>query len=412
MELNNTTGLSNETWSSLEEEPAYQATMFLLKVVVPVLTFVGVAANVMVLIVLRRGAIQTDNLRFFLSILAVVDTVYLLSSGGRIWIRFTWDVEILHLGGTWSCAIGLFLIHLCTTLSAWLVVIVAWQRWYTLSRPFQRCCPVESASCGRLGLVGLVVVMVAINSYVFITVELKEFGTRKQCVSKTQYKDFVRKIVPYMMVVSYSLLPALLLLLMNCLLARVLYISRRSLVKSQDSTRSSGDCTDTENVRARYSHVTMMLLVLSASWLVLTMPHTVYRLNRMISKTSPSTTKEEAESGLLNTATYLPLYINHSINFFLYCALIKGFRREVRALGSTIACFCLSLLRPCRSRCCRGRRSKSATSSTSSGHCGPIRNNSQQLQQRAVGNVKMDSFAPLLCRHGPGGDRPHQHGQR
>ncbi|GFO05197.1 FMRFamide receptor-like [Plakobranchus ocellatus] len=371
MELNNTTGLSNETWSSLEEEPAYQATIFLLKVVVPVLTFVGVAANVMVLIVLRRGAIQTDNLWLFLSVLAVVDTVYLLSSGGRIWIRFTWDVEILHLGGTWSCAIGLFLVSLCSTLSAWLVVIVAWQHWYTLSRPFQRCCPVGSARCGRLGLAVVVIAMVAINSYVFITVELTGSGSTKQCTPKEKYRDFVVKIVPYTMMVFYSLLPGLLLMMLNCLHARAHYISRRPVVKSQDSTLSSSDCTDTENVGRRDSHVTMLLLTLSASWLVLTMPHLVHRLNRM-SKTPPTTTKERAESGFLNTATYLAIYINHSINCCLYSALIKEFRREVRALGARIAGFCF----------CRGRRPKPATSSTSSGHGG---NNSHQ-QQLAVGN--------------------------
>ena len=95
------------------------------------------------------------------------------SSGAKTWIRAEWGVELLHLG-TWSCQAGLFVNHLSISLSAWLVVLVAWQRWYTLSRPFQRCCPVESKRCGHLGFICLVLILTAANSYVFVTVKLYE----------------------------------------------------------------------------------------------------------------------------------------------------------------------------------------------------------------------------------------------
>ena len=92
------------------------------------LVFAGTVGNTLTLLVLRRGAINTDNLNFFLSALAIVDTTFLYTSALKTWIRFIWGFELLHMG-TWSCKAGLYLNHLSLTLSAWLVVIVAWQRW-------------------------------------------------------------------------------------------------------------------------------------------------------------------------------------------------------------------------------------------------------------------------------------------
>ncbi|RUS83213.1 hypothetical protein EGW08_009024 [Elysia chlorotica] len=371
-----------KTNSTIQQEAAYRAAVMLARVAFPALVALGTVSNALVLVVLRRGAISTGNLSFFLAALAVVDTVFLYSSGAKTWIRAEWGVELLHLG-TWSCQAVLFVNHLSCSLSAWLVVLVAWQRWYTLSRPFQRCCPVENKRCGHLGFVCLVLVLTAANSYVFVTVKLYERARGKVCAPREPYRQVMRDVFPYVLMVLYSGLPSLLLILLNCLLARVLYVSRRSLLTSGDCTRSSGGSHDAEHVRTRFNHVTTMLLVLSASWLVLTAPHTLLQLV----DPHPKSQEEAARLVLLNVLFFVFIYINHSINFFLYCALIRGFRREARAVISKA----LAFFRLCRSEYCFDQDNNSSSN---------IAANISHHHHRVDGNGNAGSFAPLLCRHG------------
>lgn len=163
----------NSEMEQHKRRPIYTAAMMIIKVVFPTLVAVGSGANTLVIVVLRRGAINMDNLSFFLSVLAVVDTVFLYTSAFKTWLRVMWGFELLHMG-SWSCKLGLFLNQLCSTLSAWLVLVIAWQRWYTCSRPFDRCCPVDSSKCGYIALVCLLLILVGANSYVLFTVELHE----------------------------------------------------------------------------------------------------------------------------------------------------------------------------------------------------------------------------------------------
>ncbi|GFR59828.1 FMRFamide receptor-like [Elysia marginata] len=383
--LDNTTKGNGSDVDSVHQEPMYQAAVLMIRIVFPTLVALGTVANCLVLLVLRRGAITTGNLSFFLAALAVVDTVFLYSSGAKTWIRAEWGVELLHIS-TWSCKAGLFVNHLSSSLSAWLVVLVAWQRWYTLSRPFQRCCPVERTRCGHLAFICLVLALALANSYVFITVKLYEESWGKRCAPKEQYKRLMGDVFPYLLMVLYSGLPSLLLILLNCLLARVLYMSRRSLLASGDTTRSSGGSRDAEHVRARYNHVTTMLLALSTSWLVLTAPLTVFKLLEGNHKTP----QDKAKFIFLNVLFFVFLYINHSINFFLYCALIRGFRREVRTLSSKVAGVLGGCFRPCRSDCCQ-RRSRNSSNS--------VAVNISNHHHRVDGNGNTGSYVPLLYKH-------------
>ena len=118
------------------------------------------------------------------------------------------------------------------------------------------------------------------------------------CAAREQYKQLMQNVFPYLLMVLYSGLPSLLLILLNCLLARVLYVSRRSLLPGRDSSRSSGGNRDAEHVRARYNHVTTMLLALSTSWLVLTAPHTLFKLV----ETSTDSPRERATFMFLNVS--------------------------------------------------------------------------------------------------------------
>ncbi|XP_035824944.1 uncharacterized protein LOC101845912 [Aplysia californica] len=384
-------------FGDLNQYQMYRAAVMMIKVAFPILVLSGTVGNTLVILVLRRGAISTDNLNFFLSALAVVDTVFLYTSALQTWLRVLWGLELLHLG-TWSCKLGLFLNHLSLTLSAWLVVVIAWQRWYTCSRPFQRCCPVENTRCGHVGLALLVLVLVAANSYVLFTAELhhSEETGRSACVPSEETDLLISQVFPFVLLLLYSGLPALLLVLLNGLLAHVLYASRRSLLSHTDSARAGGRGG---SVRTRYNYVTALLLALSISWLLFTLPQTVFKMV----EPWPKTGEEYAMLKFLNVLFYVFIYINHSINFFLYCALTRSFRREVRRMGRRLSRWPGSVSRWC---CSRRRLQALLSSTTSAGgnaNAGAATHGDKHTHPRHrhphhdyQNNSHTDSFFPLL----------------
>ncbi|KAH9513270.1 hypothetical protein Btru_034515 [Bulinus truncatus] len=339
--------------SSMLDDNAYvmhSAAMFLIKVIFPGFILLGTVCNILILLLLRRGAINSDNLKVYLSILAIMDMLFIYTSAFKTWLRIVWGVELLHFG-TWSCKLGLFLNHFSQTVSAWIVVVVSWQRWYTCSRPFDRCCQVDNTRCSIVGLTCLFVILIAANSYVLFTVELyKSSAGFYQCIPGADHDNVIGELFPYLQLLLYSGLPAMLLLVLNSLLARVLYISGKSLLSTMDARG--------RDVRARYNQVTVLLICLSLSWFLLTTPHTLFKFIEHI----PSTVEEDATNRFLNVLFFLFLYTNHSINFFLYCALTKRFRREVRKLASRVTSILASLLRSCL--CCMYRPRQPEPTST------------------------------------------------
>ena len=69
-----------------------------------------------------------------------------------------------------------------------------------------------------------------------------------------------------------------------------------------------------------------MLLTVSIAWLLLTAPWTIESLINSSSSKDPRT---RARQGLAKTICFMLYYVNHSINFFLYCITGNKFYREL-----------------------------------------------------------------------------------
>lgn len=75
-----------------------------------------------------------------------------------------------------------------------------------------------------------------------------------------------------------------------------------------------------------------MLLSVSFVWLVLTGPYGMWSLVTP----NPKTQEERDRKTLLKIIFFLLMYINHAINFYLYCLTGRKFRRELIALVSVL----------------------------------------------------------------------------
>jgi len=95
-----------------------------------------------------------------------------------------------------------------------------------------------------------------------------------------------------------------------------------------------------------------MLLTVSFFYLLLTSPYSVYSLFVQSRSLDPHT---DAIHHLIKTIFFLLMYLNHAINFILYCVTGRKFRHELKEL---FVCLCrvrhlgnTSSMRTVRSNC-------------------------------------------------------------
>jgi len=72
-----------------------------------------------------------------------------------------------------------------------------------------------------------------------------------------------------------------------------------------------------------------MLVVVSVAWLLLTTPYAVFTLCLPAFSSDPET---KSIQRLIRVICFLLMYVNHAINFLLYCLTGRKFRTELREL--------------------------------------------------------------------------------
>nr|KAG5706525.1 hypothetical protein BaRGS_028696 [Batillaria attramentaria] len=338
---------------------AFRASMVLVTWVLPLVVLVGVVGNAVSL---------------YLACLAVADSTVLVASAFKTWIRVVWGVELLHLSVV-SCKLLIFLTHLSLTVAAWLIVAVTLERFLAVWLPL-RATEVCSVGRTRFVIAAVVVLLALVNSHVLWTAELvpsppqKSLSSSGVMCSSYAHQTLVCQVFPWIHLALYCFLPAVLLLCLNCLILYKLFQHRQSITGGQASKTSTST-----SLRNNYHHhhnqhhhhqrhcnqqqaripicgshtkllhqlstqsrsqspapqqfhrrLAPMLLGVSFAWLLLTTPQTVYNL----AAPRPTSIEEIGQQQLLRTVFFLLMYVNHALNFFLYCVTGQRFRQELR----------------------------------------------------------------------------------
>ena len=92
----------------------------------------------------------------------------------------------------------------------------------------------------------------------------------------------------------------------------------------------SGDERHTSGRASQEGKVTTMLLAVSFSWLTLTAPFVLWTFLA----TNSNNQSEREKTMLAKAVCFLLMYVNHGVNFYLYCLTGKKFRHELFALFS------------------------------------------------------------------------------
>ena len=321
---------------SLMSYDEYVVHKHILLIFPPILLTVGSIGNIFSFIILLKNIRKTSTYSY-LCALALVDLLVLYVGLLRIWIgQFTSDfVDINNV----LCKIGIFLGYVCSDVSVWLIVAVTVERFIAVMFPLKapRVCNTRNA---RITILCIIVLFISVNSHFLWSVQLHHYSfnniTISKCHAKPLSAHLVEEVWPWVDAAIYSFVPFLIIIILNIYIIKRIVSARqnRNVLRQQSSLRHKYRVIKPNRTHEEASRrITFMLLVVSFSFLITTLP-----MNIVLIVTSFYGTDEFEDDAifskrkLMSTSTEMLMYLNHSINFFLYCVTGKKFRRQFKEL--------------------------------------------------------------------------------
>lgn len=298
-------------------EPMYKLGVGILLWMLPIIITIGTIGNILSFVVMLQREMRQTSTFFYLAALAVADTVVLVMSALKTWIRLFSGFEMLHISNL-SCKVFMFCTYLSLHLSAWLIVAVTVERFIVVWFPL-KATSICSAKRAKFTTCGIALGFFLLNVHLFWTAELitSPRSGRSQCAMSQNNKFLYHDVLPWVHLTLYSFLPFVSLLVFNVLIIL-------SLVKHRQTITSQMTKDDR---RTRYNHrkLAVTLLCISFVWMLTTTPSALYTVLPL----RPQSASQEATLFFVKVICYIFMYVNHSINFFLYCITGQAFRRQL-----------------------------------------------------------------------------------
>lgn len=320
--------------------PEYMRPNHFLRIYIPpVLLVLGTIGNVLSFVIMGKNMLKISTYSY-LAVLAIMDLMVLYVGLLRMWVG-TFSVDVQNYSNL-MCKTVTFLGYVSSVTSVWLIIAVTIERFIAVKFPLRapRMCNVTRA---RIVIVTVIVAILLLNSHIFWTVELKHNGHNGTVDSKCEASEhpqvLVREVLAWVDAAVYSFVPFIIITILNILIVRqVLYArERRTKLQNMELTTNFLRSNKGSNKRPNESSkkLTCMLLAVSFTFLLTTLPMNVLLIVSAFMESDGSAdpqTREKryAQVTLARTIVELLMYINHSVNFFLYCATGRKFRRQVK----------------------------------------------------------------------------------
>ncbi|XP_076105281.1 putative G-protein coupled receptor 139 [Mytilus galloprovincialis] len=303
----------------LETFDSYNTAMYLIKWVMPLIIFTGTVGNIFSFIVMLRREMRQTPTFFYLAMLAIADTLVLFVSAFKTWLRTVSGFELSHINA-FSCKLTMFLVHFSIQFSAWLIVAVTIERFLAVWFPL-KANSMCNLSRARFITFMTAMIFILVNIHIFWTAQL--FPTKQSldgsnfvCAAYA-YENFVCRIFPWINLILYSFLPCLTLLIFN-----ILIIICLMKTKHIPNTMTKDDC----QIRNTHRKLAITLIFISFAWIITTTPRPLYGLFAP----KPKSYEDMADTLMWRVICYQLMYINHAVNFFLYCLSGEKFRIQFK----------------------------------------------------------------------------------
>ncbi|XP_076435750.1 type-1 angiotensin II receptor A-like [Babylonia areolata] len=323
----NSSATTNElpayTEESVDSHPLYKTSRYIWFFGPPIILLLGNFGNIMTIIIMHRQRSEEAVINLYFTALAVLDLisldVYLLGD----WVGITFGYFIHHhynvLCKIHSWSIG------CSTIGGWFLVCLTTQRALSVVWPHR-----VNSLCTRRLVTGLILGMTAtialIYSHYLYGFHLRYFedtGEFMCTIVLGPYQQFVYEVFTYIDLVLYSVLPFTCIFAANSVLVWKLRATIREIRHK---------VAEKESFAAREkaaSSVTLTIILVSVAYVVLTLPVAVYFISLYIYDPSAVMSVEDrAVSELTRAVTFMMMFANSAVNFYLYCLTGAKFRKE------------------------------------------------------------------------------------
>ena len=319
---NFTTGsyFSTTPESTKEDFYEYEIYKWLYQHITPIIILMGTIGNILTITVMVVRKFGKPATRLLLVCLAVADTCCLYTGALRRWLKHTFSLEVRDLSNA-SCVGHVFLVYYFLQMSSWILSLVSLERLVSVMLPVRAktLCTVQVTAAALV----CVAVFLIFHNFIFFLA----FGhnTKGKCkLLHVEYKYFWTEIYVWMELTTYTLLPFLIILSCNVVIVYRIYQGHKKRQRQQVTQRSEQT--------AQITSMTIMLLITSFVFLILTLPSSLYYIvTRYGDAVNPQAYARQILAGaVLNLLAYL----NNASNFLLYCATGRRFRTEVMAVVS------------------------------------------------------------------------------
>ena len=325
--------------------PEYMYPNRMLRVYVsPVLLVLGTFGNIFSFIILAKNMLKVSTYSY-LAVLAIMDMLVLYIGLLRMWVgQFTVDIQDT---ANWLCKGVNFLGYVSSDSSVWLIIAVTIERFIAVCFPLKapRMCNTKRA---RMVILLVIVAICVVNAHIIWTVELRYIHNNgsyiTQCDASEDHKFLVKSVWPWVDAAIYSFVPFVIITILNVLIIRQVIGARQQRNQLQQLTvmsKINGIVYKTQAKRhcEGSKKLTCMLLAVSFTFLLTTLPMNLLQI--VSAFLGPKDGSEDydmryAKYTLARTVVELLMYINHTINFFLYCATGRKFRRQFKVM----VCLC------------------------------------------------------------------------
>lgn len=248
-EYNNTWPQDLDVWED-ECHPIHSILDFFHVYYIPFIIFVGLIGNLLSCIVFLTTHLKMRSSSYYLAALASADFGF-LSVLLLVYLSNTAGLEFFNKQG-W-CQSLVYISSVCSILSVWLIVAFTVERFIAVQYPLQRpqMCTVSRAKCIVLLLT---IVALVSQSYSFVTagMVLSHNGS-EVCEMLEEYHDTMR-IINILDTVVTLIGPFILIVTMNTMIARNLFLFRRRFQHSSldECLYTSSESNNTNNTQVIY----------------------------------------------------------------------------------------------------------------------------------------------------------------
>ena len=285
----------------------------------PITFCIGLVGNIFVILVLMCSSspkTRHTTTAIYLTIMAFADLAFLIIGIVPEWLEACDFILVKEIHPV-ACKLEKFLFYTFGDIAIWIMCAFTFDRFIAVCFPFKKqhiCVP----KYAKVTALMITLVSAGKNMHVFWTrgPEYVSDELQTNCGRPEPFTNFERYVRPWLAFALVNLIPFVIVITCNIFIIRTLIRAHRRM-----ATVSTADSSLMQTI--------FMCLSASLAFLVCITPSIIIYIGK------PYWTKADDPNYAYNVAKAIAnqlAYVNHSINFFLYCLSGRRFREQFVAL--------------------------------------------------------------------------------